>query len=241
MPISVLGWNLDRLGRILGAVAERSDVARVLGRLVEANLRLTTFVEDLLNLAKLREGAFRVHLRPVQIAEVVRKALKTAEREAERRGVTLTWAWTPGEAPLILGDPSRLLEVVTNLVGNGIKYTPRGGRATITLRRTHELAPVSVELPPQRRREGDFVRVSVEDTGVGIPKDEQPRVFAQFFRGRKALATGEGGTGLGLYLVRTIVEQHGGLIWFTTREGYGTKFSFTLPVAEPYGPEQNKA
>jgi len=234
VPISVLGWNLDRLRRILGETAEQAAVARILARLVEANLRLTTLVEDLLNLAKLHQGAFRVHPRPVQLPEIARRCLRTVEREAARRGVSLVWKWNTGEIPLTLGDPDRLYEVIVNLVSNGVKYTPRGGRITVSLRRTKELAPPTVPVPQNTARAGDFVLVAVEDTGIGIPKDEQGRLFQQFFRGRKALATAEGGTGLGLYLVRTIVEQHGGLVWFTSREGYGSTFFFTVPVAEPF-------
>lgn len=234
VPISVLGWNLDRLKRVLGETAEHAAVTRVLARLVEANLRLTTLVEDLLNLAKLHEGAFRVHLRPVQLPEIARRCLRAVEREAVRRGVSLVWKWNTGEIPLTQGDPDRLYEVIVNLVSNGVKYTPRGGRVTVSLRRTKELAPPIASLPIGKTREGDFVLAAVEDTGIGIPKDEQVKVFQQFFRGRKALATAEGGTGLGLYLVRTIVEQHGGLVWFTSREGYGSTFFFTVPVAEPF-------
>ncbi len=241
VPISVLGWNLSRLRRILGASAGSRDIERILERLFEANLRLTALVEDLLNLAKLQRGAFRVHLRPVQLTEIVRKALVAAEREAERRGVTLAWSWKPGDIPLTRGDPARLYEVVVNLVGNGVKYTPRGGRVTVTLRRTRELAPAAAKLPPKVRREGDFVLVAVEDTGIGIPKEEQARVFQQFFRGRKALAAAEGGTGLGLYLVRTIVTQHSGVVWFASREGHGSTFFFTIPVAEPYPEEDGGA
>ncbi len=237
VPISVLSWNLDRMRRVLGDAGERPDVQRVLERLFEANIRLTTLVEDLLNLAKLHEGAFRVYLRPIQVTEVARRCLKVLEREAERRGIALTWSWDAAHIPLTRGDPNRLTEVVTNLLSNGIKYTPRGGRVTITMHPTHELAPPTVSLPRVQERAGTYVQVSVEDTGIGIPKDEQGKVFQQFFRGRKAFAGGEGGTGLGLYLVRRIVEQHGGAVWFTSREGYGSTFFFTLPLAEPYAHE----
>lgn len=236
VPISVLGWNLDRLQRVLGEATARPEVARILERLLESNLRLTALVEDLLNLAKLHQGAFRVHPRPVQLTELARKALRSLEREAERRGVELAWSWKPGDVPLTRGDPARLLEVLVNLVGNGVKYTPRGGRVAVTLRRTREIAPAVVPLPPGVERAGDYVLVTVEDTGIGIPTEEQPRVFQQFFRGRKALSAGEGGTGLGLYLVRTIVREHGGMVWFTSREGYGSTFAFTIPVAEPWAP-----
>ncbi len=234
VPISVLGWNLDRLRRVLGEAATQREVSRVLERLIEANLRLTTLVEDLLNLSKLQEGAFRVTPRPVQLTEVVRKAVRSVETEAERRGITVRWSWKASEIPLTRGDPIRLYEVALNLLSNGVKYTPRGGTVTVSLRTTKELAPPVVSLPPERQRTGNFVLVSVEDTGIGIPKEEQPKVFQQFFRGRKALAASEGGTGLGLYLVRTIVEQHGGVVWFSSHEGRGTTFFFTIPVADAY-------
>lgn len=234
VPSSVLAWNVSRLERVLGEVSQRPDVQRVLERLKEANLRLTTLVEDLLNLTRLQEGAFRVYPRPVQVTEIVRRCLRSSEREAERRGVALRWSWDPADIPLTRGDPHRLTEIITNLLSNGIKYTPRGGRVTVTVRPSNELAPPTVPLPPGRARLGKHLLVSVEDTGIGIPSDERARVFQQFFRGRKAFASTEGGTGLGLYLVRRIVEEHGGMVWFTSREGYGSTFSFTLPVAEPY-------
>ncbi len=236
VPISVLGWNLDRLRRILADVGDRPDVTRILTRLTDANLRLTALVEDLLNLAKMHEGALRVHPRPLQLPEIARRCVRAVEREAERRGVALTWSWNQADVPLTRGDPERLYEVLVNLVNNGLKYTPRGGRVSVTMRRTAERAPAFVSLPAGVERAGDFVLVAVEDTGIGIPADEQPQVFRQFFRGRKALATAEGGTGLGLYLVRTLVEEHGGSVWFASREGYGSTFSFTVPVAEPFGP-----
>lgn len=232
VPMSVLGWNLSRLERLLGEEAARPNLTRVLGRLREAQVRLTTLVEDLLNLAKLHQGAFRVFPRPVQVTEIIRRCLRSVEREAERRGVQVQWSWDPSAAPLTRGDPTRLTEVVTNLVSNGVKYTPRGGRVTVTVRPTSERAPSTMVLASGGDRVGKYLLIAVADTGIGIPVDEQSHVFEQFFRGRKAFASAEGGTGLGLYFVQRIVEDHGGAVWFTSREGYGSTFTFTLPVAE---------
>lgn len=234
VPITTLSWNVERLARIL-TETEAADVQKVLQRIIEANGRLVTLVEDLLNLAKLHEGAFVVEHRPLQLPEVVRKALRTIENQALTRGLALELRVEPGQIPLTMGDPERLTQVVINLLSNAIKYTPRGGRVRVTLRRANELAPPTVTAA--RGAEAGaarYVLCSVEDTGIGIPKDEQARVFQQFFRGRKALASREGGTGLGLFLVRTIVEQHGGAIWFTSREGYGSTFFFTIPIVNPY-------
>lgn len=235
VPITTLSWNIDRLSRVLGDTAKTSEVAKLLRRMKEANMRLVALVEDMLNLTKLQEGALVVARRPTQLTEVVRKAVRGIESEALRRGVDLKWFADPRKIPLTLGDPGRLYQVVLNLLSNAVKYTPRGGTVRVSVRLTREIAPPTVVTA--RRREATasaYVLCRIEDTGIGIPADEQPNVFQQFFRGRKAVATNEGGTGLGLFLVRTIVEEHEGAIWFTSREGYGSTFYFTIPVVNPY-------
>lgn len=235
IPITTLSWNLERLTKVLGEAAKSGDVEKIMKRIYEANTRLVTLVEDLLNVAKLQEGAFLIAKRPMQLTEVARRALRSIEGEALKRGVMIKWSADPSQIPLTIGDPERLYQVVLNLLTNAIKYTPRNGVVTITIRKTNEIAPpTAARSVSSEKIHGEYVLCSVEDTGIGIPKDEQAQVFSQFFRGRKAVASEEGGTGLGLYLVKTIVEQHGGAIWFTSREGYGTAFYFTIPVSNPY-------
>ncbi len=233
VPITTLTWNTERLSKLLGETANSPEVAKILRRINEANGRLVTLVEDLLNVAKMQEGALTFAKRPMQIVEVVRRALRSAERAALQRGVVVKWSADATQIPLSVGDPEKIYQVVLNLLTNAIKYTPRGGSVNVTLRRTNEIAPVSVASKAVNPGTG-YVLCSVEDTGIGIPKDEQKYVFTQFFRGRKAVATDEGGTGLGLYIVKGIVEQHNGAIWFTSREGYGSTFYFTLPLLDPY-------
>jgi signal transduction histidine kinase len=238
VPITTLSWNIERLTRVLGDLAKAGEAAKLFRRIRDAHGRLVTLVEDMLSLAKLQEGAFVVARRPTQLSEVVRKALRSIEGEALRRNVHLQRSADPRKIPLTLGDPERLTQVVGNLLSNAVKYTPRGGTVRVSLRQTQEIAPPTVVT--RRRQEATasrYVLCSVEDTGIGIPKDEQQNVFQQFFRGRKAVATNEGGTGLGLFLVRTIIEQHEGAIWFTSREGYGTTFFFTVPIVNPYAGE----
>ncbi len=238
VPITTIVWNVDRLGRVLGDVATEERVSKVLRRLKEANLRLVTLVEDLLNLTKLQAGAFLVVRRPTQMTEIVRKATQSMEGEALRRDVHLVSSADPRKIPLTLGDPQRLAQVVRNLLSNGIKYTPQGGTVRVTLRYTKELAPPTVlAARPGTPAPGGYVLCTVEDTGIGIPRDEQSHVFEQFFRGQKAVASSQGGTGLGLFLVRTIIEQHEGTIWFSSQEGVGTTFYFTIPVVNPYAGE----
>jgi signal transduction histidine kinase len=114
-----------------------------------------------------------------------------------------------------MADRQRLRQIAVNLVGNACKYTPEGGHVDVIV-----------------RRNGDQVRVDVRDTGVGIAEAAQPHIFTPFFRADNPLRDLVGGTGLGLSITKTLVELHGGQIWFETREGEGTTFSFTLPLGD---------
>jgi signal transduction histidine kinase len=115
--------------------------------------------------------------------------------------------------PRVSADRERILQVLSNLIGNAIKFTPLQG--TITLR---------------ARQVDGKVRISVKDTGPGISEEAVPHLFERFWRATSAL---ERGTGLGLSIAKSIVEAHGGTLWVETREGAGSTFFFTLPVAEP--------
>lgn len=221
--------------RLLGEQAKEPEISKIIKRISEANSRLITLVEDLLNVAKMQEGAFLMAKRPMQLTEVARRALRTIEREAFQRGVEIKWSADAAKIPLTLGDPEKMYQVVLNLLSNAIKYTPRSGIVTVTVRKTLEVAPVTALSNGNKASvKAGYVLCSIEDTGIGIPKEEQKSVFTQFFRGRKAVATDEGGTGLGLYLVKKIIEHHGGAIWFNSREGMGSTFNFTVPILDPY-------
>src|SRR6266567_1885773 len=112
-------------------------------------------------------------------------------------------------------DPGRVEQVLTNLIGNAIKYSPQGGPVTVTLR---EEAATGV------------VKICVEDRGIGIPVSQQAQIFGRFTRADNAQAWGISGTGLGLYICRELVERHGGQLWFESREDVGSTFFLTLPI-----------
>jgi len=123
-------------------------------------------------------------------------------------GVELTYSCEP-ELPLILGDPDKVRQVLTNLVDNAVKYSPNGGTVEVTIgRREHS------------------VRFSVADQGLGISQGEQRRIFDKFYRVDPNLTRGVGGTGLGLYISRELVRRMNGTIWVDSREGEGSRFSF---------------
>ena len=119
----------------------------------------------------------------------------------------------PAQFPAVSADPRLLRQVVINLMSNAVKYTPPSGTISIRL-----------------DRDGDGVVWRVQDSGIGIPKEAQRRLFEKFFRADNAVTLDTEGTGLGLYLVRLIVERHGGRVWCDSEEGAGSTFAFSLPL-----------
>ena len=122
-------------------------------------------------------------------------------------------------SPIVTGDRDRLIQVVSNLVNNAVKYSPDGGTVTIS-----------------SRAEGAFALLTVSDTGLGIPPDEIAHVFERFRRVRSGAAQAIAGTGLGLTIVKQIVEMHGGKIWVESAVGHGSAFHFTVPLAAEVAP-----
>jgi two-component system phosphate regulon sensor histidine kinase PhoR len=173
--------------------------------------RLDWLAQNLLELSKLDSGLVLLDLRPDDLRAAVESAVEQAMPTAARRGITLTMSLP--DAPLrIRHDPQRVGQVVTNLVGNAIKFTPKGGS-------------VSVALAVHR----DGARIDVSDTGVGIDASELPRIFDRFYRGSRANEARGSGSGLGLAIVRSIVDMHRGMVTVDSRLGSGSRFSVFLP------------
>jgi len=174
--------------------------------------RLARLVEDLLTLSRLDLSTSV--LVPVNMQATVEEALSALWQPAEEKGVTLTLQAAPG-LPRVLGDADRLRQVFINLLDNGVKYTPSGGRVT-------------VRLTPDEDK--GRVQVKVSDTGMGIPVADLPHIFDPLFRGEQA-GRAATGTGLGLTIVHTILAQHGAEIRVQSEIERGTTFSFDLPIA----------
>jgi two-component system phosphate regulon sensor histidine kinase PhoR len=172
--------------------------------------RLARLVEDLLVLSRLdRQTPL---FAPVNLRAVAEQAISAVWQSAEEKGVTVALRAAEG-LPRVRADADRLQRVLTNLLDNGVKYTPAGGQVTVAL------APGS-----------GCVEVEVSDTGIGIPQNELPHVFDPYFRGEEAERTASG-TGLGLIIVHTVLAQHGAEIDVESAPGEGTTFSFELPTA----------
>ena len=174
---------------------------------------LAAFVRQLLNLTKMRLSN-RVEIKEFSLSEAIRKSIKSASTRAGDKEISLDCKMN--SSPLMInGNVFSVEEMTTNLLLNAIKYTPKNGRVEVTV-----------------DEEVDRVRVSIKDTGIGIPEDELPHVFDEFYRASNARKVERDGTGLGLSIARQIVERHGGEMWAESELGKGTVFTYTLLKSE---------
>lgn len=175
--------------------------------------RLTALINDMLDISRIESGRVEVRRDRVDYAKVVHEAVATLAREAEAKQIALS-AQVPHDLPPVSGDADRIAQVLMNLLSNGIKYTPQGGRVT-------------VRVDPAET----FLTTCIEDTGIGIALEDQPRLFQKFFRADNSTTREASGTGLGLAITKAIIEKLGGAIWVQSEPGEGSSFFFTLPAA----------
>jgi signal transduction histidine kinase/DNA-binding response OmpR family regulator len=177
--------------------------------------RMTELIQDLLDIKRIESGRLPVEPRQEDLGALVREALEILRPQANARELVLS-AELPPHLPPVLADPARVQQLISNLVGNAIKFTQHGGIIT-----------VRAEL------EGNEVLVAVTDTGAGIPAEHLPHVFGHYWQANRG---DRRGIGLGLAIAKGIVEAHGGRIWVRSREGEGSTFFFTLPAAAALEP-----
>jgi len=205
---AMLGWaRLLRMGKL--DEAARSRALETIERNAHVQEQL---IADILDVSRIVTGRLRLDLRPIELAPVVDAAIGTLQPSAAAKGVDLSC--TLGRTGKVLGDPDRLQQVVWNLLSNAIKFTPAGGRVTVSLTRA-----------------GASAVISVTDTGEGIPPSLLPYVFDRFTQGDSSVTRLHGGLGLGLSIVRHLVELHGGHVSARSDgPGEGAAFSVTLPL-----------
>lgn len=175
--------------------------------------RMAALVSDLSDISRIETGRLKIELGDVPLAEYVRETVNGLRPQIEAKRQTLTLD-LPEDLPLVRTDRTRLVQILTNLVSNAHKYTPEGGSITV-----------------RARREGEMVRVSVVDTGIGMSEEDQARLFSQFFRSEDPMVREQPGWGLGLSVTKRLVELLGGEIGVESELGKGSTFWFTLPVA----------
>ncbi len=217
-PLTAIKGYVDLLSKphIMGELnPKQAKAVEVIQRHVR---RLITLVNDLLTLSRLESGRVRIEPQPITVPDILEEVVEDFRRQMADQGRDLTITLAPlPDLPRVYADPQRVRQIVGNLVENACRYTPDGGQVTVSA-----------------RREGDFVRISVRDTGIGIKPEDLDKVFERFYRGEHPLVMKTAGTGLGLSIVKQLVEMHGGRIWVesTGVPGEGSTFHFTLPVAK---------
>jgi PAS domain S-box-containing protein len=201
-----------------------SDVTLLQAReMIERQVQnLTRLVDDLLDVSRITRGKVSLHQEPVELAAVINRSVETSRPLIEANRHTLTLSLPP-ESIRVVADPTRLEQVFSNLLNNAAKYTERGGSLGLTV-----------------RRQGDEVLVNVRDTGFGIPAELLPHVFDLFTQADSTLARSQGGLGIGLTLVQSLVEMHGGRVTaHSDGPGKGSEFVVSLPIcADTTGPGQ---
>ena len=152
------------------------------------------------------------------IVELLKNISFEFSNQMESKNITLEVNTPKKELPLITLDPNKIRMVIENLLDNGIKYTSRGGKITMSIK------------DDNLNSSNQSLKIIISDTGVGIPEDEQKKIFRKFFRASNARLQEPDGSGIGLYIAKDIIERHGGALWFESKEGQGTTFFITLPV-----------
>ena len=213
-PLSAIKWTFNILMNDMGQkfTREQSDLMNV-G--YKSNERMIALVNDLLDITRIEEGKYINNPTPSNIYELVRLAISNRSKEAERRGISLDLVLKSKKAPILMIDKEKIMLSMHNLIDNAMFYTQRGGRIV-----------VSIDYKDAKK----IVEISVRDNGIGIPQKQQGRVFERFFRAPNAVSVHTTGTGLGLYIIKNIIEAHGGKIWFQSKENKGTVFHIAIPA-----------
>lgn len=214
-PLSAIKWTLRMLldGDLGKLTKEQSEF---LEKTYKSNERMIELINDLLNVTRIEEGRYIYQRIFCDFVEIVQSVIDSYKREIEKKNIKFEFKEPEKQLPRILMDEEKIKLVIENLLDNAIRYTFPGGKVTISI----ELLENEIEF-------------KIEDAGMGISKDEQPRVFTKFFRGANAIRMETEGSGLGLFVTKNIVEAHGGRIWFEAEERKGSTFYFTLPLTRP--------
>jgi len=213
-PLSAIKWIFKMLidGDVGEVTKEQKDFIQ---KGYDSNERIINLVNDMLNVARIEEGRFGYEFYYIDIIELIKKVIKEFSLKAEEKNIKLVLKVTDKKLDPVKIDPARIDLVLQNLVDNALKYTRIGGTITIGVDKLDE-----------------YLEITVQDSGVGIPEPEVEKLFSKFYRGSNVIKMQTEGSGLGLFITKNIIERHGGKIWVETQEGRGTKFYFTLPAKE---------
>lgn len=227
-PMTVIKGYVQLLG--MGSMGELTPMQRQLLDTIKTNAeRMTAIINDLLDITKIESGSVELEFKPVDVLEAISLVVNSQQPLLEARGHQLALD-VPANLPMLQADRSRFGQVLDNLLSNALKYTPKGGEITISARAVAgEHLPADRRVGLQARR--TYVEVAIRDNGIGIAAADHDRIWERFFRVESDLKVEAGGTGLGLALVRPLVQLMGGRVWLESEAGKGATFGVLLSTA----------
>ncbi|MFH0906973.1 MAG: ATP-binding protein [bacterium] len=211
-PLSAIKWTLRML---LDGDAGKVSVDQIdlLNKGYQSNERMIVLINDLLNISRIEEGRFIQDLSLQSLDKIIDNTISSLSGLIKKNKINLIFKKPNKQLPKIKVDKEKIELVIQNLLSNAVSYTQKGGNVTVEM-----------------KYDNMNIEVMVKDTGIGIPIEQQNRIFTKFFRADNAVLSETEGTGLGLFMCKNIIEAHGGKIWFESKQGQGSVFDFILPV-----------
>lgn len=210
-PLTSIKGYTDLL--LSGAAGDLSELqSEFLGIIQGSNTRLANLINDILDISRIESGRIEIKHEPIDYRVIVLEVIRLLKATADEKEITCELD-IPESLPLVRGDSDKVAQIVTNLVSNAIKYTPRNGWMRVSIEASGDAG----------------IRTCVSDSGIGISQEDQKKLFQKFFRADNSSTREAGGTGLGLVIAKTLVELLGGSIWVESESGMGSRFFFTLP------------
>ena len=215
-PLSAIKWTLRMLldGDLGEITSEQRDFIE---KTYVSNERMINLINDLLNVTRIEEGRYLYKPVSSDIAPIVQFVINSYKDEYARKKIRLEFKTPEKPLPKVSIDVEKIKLAIQNFLDNALKYTPVGGEVSVFLKNIKK-----------------EIQLGVKDNGVGVPKNQQDRMFNKFFRAANVLGIDTEGSGLGLFITKNIIEAHGGKIWFESEEGKGATFYFSLPVKEEF-------
>ncbi len=237
-PMTSMKGYTDLLAK--GMAGPISDMQAQFLNTIRSNVeRMSTLVNDLLEISRIETGRLKLEIKPVELDNVIDETLRTTRGQIEEKQQSIELSLPEGLPP-IMGDKARLIQVLTNLISNAYKYTPNGGHINIKVTQQKEIQPpytLSGRMPASKPdpnvppNPAGYLVCAVQDSGVGIAPDDQQKLFTKFFRSGDPAVRDVPGTGLGLSITRSLIELQRGAIWVDSELGKGSTFAFSMPVA----------
>ncbi len=211
-PLSAISWDIELLMAKYKKSLQQQHLD-IIKKINYSNTVMSKLVSDLLDVARIDQGNLFVKNEKFNLEDVIKKVLIKNEPLTKPQGIKLV-VKAPEVIPPVIGDEKRVEVALDNLVSNAIKYNNKNGTVLVEV----------------KKRKKELV-ICIKDTGIGIPESEKERIFDRFYRSEEAIKKETGGTGLGLYIAKNIVEQCGGQMWFDSTEGKGSEFCFSVKLA----------